>query len=132
MLQVNGDRIQIQQVILNLIVNGMDAMAGAPAEHRKIIGRTAQVDDTFAEISISDFGPGIPSDDFEKVFDPFFTTKTDGMGMGLSIARTIVEAHGGQIWAENQATGGAVFRLALPLTKGIQGECLKTAELMKA
>ena len=121
MLQVHGDRIQIQQVILNLIVNGMEAMADAPAGQRKIIGRTAQLDDTFAEISISDFGPGISSDDLEKVFDPFFTTKTEGMGMGLSIARTIVEAHGGRIWAENHAAGGAVFRLALPLAKRVHG-----------
>ena len=119
MLHVHGDRIQVQQVILNLILNGMEAMADAPAGQRKIIGRTAQLDDTFAEISIYDFGPGISSDDLEKVFDPFFTTKTEGMGMGLSIARTIVEAHGGRIWAENHAAGGAVFRLTLPLAKKV-------------
>ncbi len=121
MLQVTGDRIQLQQVILNLIVNGMDAMAGAPEGQRKIIGRTACLDDDFAEISISDFGPGISPDDLEKVFDPFFSTKADGMGMGLSIARTIIEAHKGRILAENQAAGGAVFRLVLPLVKGVQG-----------
>ena len=119
MLQVHGDRIQIQQVILNLIVNGMEAMADEPGAQRKIIGRTGQLDDTFAEISIYDFGPGISSTDLEKVFDPFFTTKTEGMGMGLSIARTIVQTHGGRIWAENHATGGAVFRLALPLAKRV-------------
>jgi C4-dicarboxylate-specific signal transduction histidine kinase len=115
MLQVRGDRIQIQQVILNLIVNGMEAMADAPVGQRKIIGRTARLDDTFAEISICDSGPGISSDDMTKVFDPFFTTKTEGMGMGLSIARTIIEAHGGRIWTENHAPGGAAFRLTLPL-----------------
>jgi signal transduction histidine kinase len=119
MLQVHGDRIQIQQVILNLILNGMEAMADAPAGQRKIIGRLAQLDEAFAEISIYDFGPGISSADLEKVFDPFFTTKTEGMGMGLSIARTIVEAHGGRIWAENHAAGGAVFRLTLPLAKRV-------------
>jgi two-component system, LuxR family, sensor kinase FixL len=126
-LQVNGDPIQIQQVVLNLVVNGMDAMAGAPNGQRKIIGRTAQLDDAFAEISISDSGPGISADNLEKVFDPFFTTKPEGMGMGLSIARTIIEAHGGRIWAENQATGGAVFRLALPLAKSVQGSASKNS-----
>ena len=119
LLQVNGDRIQIQQVILNLILNGMEAMADAPAGQRKILGRTVQLDDRFAEISISDFGPGISSADLEKVFDPFFTTKTEGMGMGLSIARTIVETNGGRIWAEPHAAGGAVFRFTLPLAKRV-------------
>lgn len=97
--------------------NFMAAMADAPDGQRTIIGRIAQLDDTFAEISISDVGPGISSNDLGKIFNPFFTTKTEGMGMGLSIARTIFEAHGGRIWAENQATGGAVFRLVLPLAK---------------
>ena len=119
MLQVHGDRIQVQQVILNLILNGMEAMADAPAGQRKIIGRLAQLDEAFAEISIYDFGSGISSADLEKVFDPFFTTKMEGMGMGLSIARTIVEAHGGRIWAENHPAGGAVFRLTLPLAKRV-------------
>jgi signal transduction histidine kinase len=114
-LRVSGDSIQLQQVILNLVVNGMDAMADVPKEQRRITGRTAQSDDTSAEISISDSGPGIPSDKLEKVFEPFVTTKEHGMGVGLSIARTIVEAHGGRIWAENQVGGGAVFRLRLPL-----------------
>ena len=119
MLQVHGDRIQVQQVILNLILNGMEAMADAPAGQRKIIGRLAQLDEAFAEISIYDFGSGISSAVLEKVFDPFFTTKMEGMGMGLSIARTIVEAHGGRIWAENHAVGGAVFRFTLPLAKRV-------------
>jgi len=119
MLQVHGDRIQVQQVVLNLILNGMEAMADAPAGQRKIIGRLAQLDEAFAEISIYDFGSGISSADLEKVFDPFFTTKMEGMGMGLSIARTIVEAHGGRIWAENHAVGGAVFRFTLPLAKRV-------------
>jgi signal transduction histidine kinase len=119
-LQVHGDRIQIQQVILNLIVNGMEAMADALGAQRKIIGRTAQLDDGFAEISISDSGPGISPDNLRKIFDPFFTTKTEGMGMGLSIVRTIAEAHGGRIWAENHTAGGAVFRLVLPLANVVQ------------
>jgi signal transduction histidine kinase len=68
-------------------------------------------------ISIADCGPGIPSDNLKQVFEPFFTTKEHGMGMGLSISRTIIEAHGGRIWAENQSGGGAIFHLRLPLAK---------------
>ena len=80
-------------------------------------GRTTRLDDSWAEISITDFGPGIPSDKLKHVFEPFFTTKEDGMGMGLSIARTIIDVHGGRIWAENQSGGGAVFHVKLPLFK---------------
>jgi signal transduction histidine kinase len=115
-LRVSGDRIQLQQVILNLIVNGMDAMTGFDNGQRKITSRTALMDGA-VEISIADCGPGIAPDKLAAVFEPFFTTKEHGMGIGLSIARTIVEAHGGRIWAENQAGGGAVFRLKLPLAK---------------
>jgi signal transduction histidine kinase/ABC-type uncharacterized transport system substrate-binding protein len=119
-LSIEGDRIQLQQVIINLIINGIDAIADAPDGQRKIIGRTAWRNDGFAEVSISDFGPGLSEDDLKKVFDPFFSTKPEGMGMGLSIARTIVEAHNGRIWADNHAAGGAVFRLVLPLAKSVR------------
>jgi signal transduction histidine kinase len=114
-LHIRGDRIQLQQVILNLIINGMDAMSSAPRTQRRLTGRTTLLSNGSAEISISDSGPGIPPDKLDRVFEPFFTTKEHGMGMGLSIARTIVEAHGGKIRVENDAAGGAVFRLSLPL-----------------
>jgi signal transduction histidine kinase len=114
-LLVRGDRIQVQQVFLNLIVNGMDATAGVPAGQRRVAGRIVQRDGSNVEVSICDSGPGILLDDLSCVFEPFFTTKKHGMGMGLSIARTIVEAHGGQIQAENPAGGGAMFRVRLPL-----------------
>jgi signal transduction histidine kinase len=113
-LRVRGDRIQLQQVIINLVVNSLDAMANIPYG-RTVIGRTEKNGGASAEISISDSGPGIPQEKLNHIFDPFFTTKEQGMGMGLSIARTIIQAHQGRIWAENQAEGGAVFRLSLPL-----------------
>jgi signal transduction histidine kinase len=114
-LPIRGDRIQLQQVILNLVVNAMDAMANVPMSERKMLISTTRFDD-IAEVAISDAGPGIPSDKFREVFEPFYSTKTSGMGMGLSIARTIVEAHDGQIWAENLPSGGAFVRVKLPLS----------------
>jgi signal transduction histidine kinase len=113
-LPTRGDRIQLQQVILNLIVNAVDAMSEIPRAERKVTIRTTRIRD-LAEVSISDAGPGIPPDKLKEVFEPFFTTKA--RGMGLSIVRTIVEAHIGQIVAENQAGGGAVLRVTLPLAK---------------
>jgi signal transduction histidine kinase len=113
-LPIRGDRVQLQQVILNLVVNAMDAMANMPMVARKIMISTTRFDN-FAEVAISDAGPGIPSDEIKEVFEPFFTTKANGMGMGLSIARTIVEAHDGQIWAENLPSGGASIRFRLRL-----------------
>lgn len=114
-LYVKGDSVQLQQVILNLMVNSMDAMAAMPYG-RTIIGHTERNGATSAVISISDSGPGIPPEKLNEIFDPFFTTKKQGMGVGLSIARTIVQAHKGRIWAENQTEGGAVVRLSLPLS----------------
>jgi signal transduction histidine kinase len=112
-LPILGDRIQLQQVILNLVANGIDAMMDTPSEDRVISIRTSRVE-KFAELSVSDCGPGIPESKLKEVFEPFFTSKAEGMGMGLSIARTIVEAHNGRIWAENEP-GGATFRIRLPL-----------------
>jgi signal transduction histidine kinase len=113
-LPILGDRIQLQQVILNLVVNGIDAMKDTPTENRIIIIRTSRVEN-FAELSVLDHGPGISVDKFKTVFEPFYTSKAEGMGMGLSIARTIVEAHNGLIWAKNRDHGGASFQIRLPL-----------------
>jgi signal transduction histidine kinase len=115
-LRVKGDPVQLQQVMINLIVNSMDAMSAIPYG-KTVIGRAELNGGRSAVISISDSGPGIPADRLSQIFDPFFTTKEQGMGIGLSIARTIVLAHQGHIWAENDTEGGgAVFRVSLPLS----------------
>lgn len=113
-LPVKADNIQLQQVLINLIVNAMDAMGHLDKSQRRIVVRTAMNVDS-AEIEIADAGPGIPFDKFSEVFEPFYTTKPDGMGMGLSIARTIIDMHDGRITVENNAGPGSLFRIRLPL-----------------
>ncbi len=117
-LPIAGDRIQLQQVILNLVVNGIDAMKDTPSEDR-IIGIRTLREGNLAELTVSDRGAGIPLEKLKEVFEPFFTSKAEGMGMGLSIARTIVEAHNAQIGAEQRDGGGALFRIRIPLVKNI-------------
>jgi signal transduction histidine kinase len=117
-LVVRGDRIQLQQVVLNLILNGMDAIADAGGGPRKITVSTAMRDNRAVVVSVIDSGRGIPEDIMSRIFEPFFTTKKNGMGMGLSITRTILQAHGGHIWADTPVGGGAAFRFELPLRKG--------------
>jgi signal transduction histidine kinase len=116
-LPIRVDVVQFQQVVLNLIMNAMDAISGAQAGKREI-GVTTGRSGSYAEVRISDSGPGIAAGDLKNVFDPFFTTKPQGMGMGLAIARSIVEAHHGKISAENQLSGGALFTIRLPITRG--------------
>ena len=111
---VLGDKVQLQQVALYLIVIAADAMSENPPEHRKIILRT-QVKDDRIRVTIRDFGPGIDQGELDRIFQPFFTTKGTGLGMGLAVSQTIVEAHGGDIWAENNPDGGATFFIELPV-----------------
>jgi C4-dicarboxylate-specific signal transduction histidine kinase len=110
---VLGDRIQIQQVLINLVLNAMDAMADQGAA-RHTVDVAVQGQAGGSRITVRDQGPGIPAADLPKVFDSFFSTKRKGMGLGLSIARTLVQAHGGRIRAENGAEGGAVFQIDFP------------------
>jgi signal transduction histidine kinase len=115
-LRVKGDPIQLQQVVLNAIMNAIDAVSESQSKKREVVVATSVSNDR-AEILVGDSGPGIAADRLKEIFDPFFTTKEQGMGMGLAIARTIVEAHHGQITAENGSSGGAVFRIKLPLVR---------------
>jgi len=124
-LPILGDPIQLQQVVLNLVMNAIDAMNDLPGESRIVVLGTSR-NEGFGELSVSDSGPGIPEDRLKRIFEPFFTTKAHGMGMGLSIARTIVEAHNGVISVKNQEQG-ASFRIRLPLVRqaiGSTGEKL--------
>ncbi|WP_426614520.1 sensor histidine kinase [Bradyrhizobium sp. McL0616] len=115
-LPVKGNALQLHQVILNLLVNAVDAMSGLHADQRRLEIATVRAENS-ADVFISDTGPGISPDMLKEIFAPFFSTKEQGMGLGLSIARTLVEAHDGQIWAENRPSGGAVFCVRLPLLR---------------
>ncbi|HJS74112.1 MAG TPA: ATP-binding protein [Vicinamibacteria bacterium] len=114
---VRGDRVQLQQVLLNLVLNGIEAMASTPRRDRRILVETSVVGDR-AEVRVEDNGPGIPPGREEQVFEPFYTTKPAGLGMGLSIASSLVQAHGGTLRASNGGSSGAVFVFDLPLASG--------------
>jgi two-component system sensor kinase FixL len=113
--QVRGDKVQLQQVLLNLILNGMDALDSVAERVRAVTVTARRAGPGSVEISVADSGPGIPSDQLDQVFTPFYTTKSDGLGIGLSISRSIVETHGGRLWAESRPEAGATFRFTLPL-----------------
>jgi two-component system, LuxR family, sensor kinase FixL len=109
---VLADRVQIQQVLVNLFRNALEAMA--PSTHRELIASNTRAADDMIEIAVSDTGSGFAGDALANLFQPFFTTKETGMGVGLSISRTIIENHGGRMWAETNKSGGATFRFTLP------------------
>jgi PAS domain S-box-containing protein len=111
---VRGDRVHLQQVLLNLILNGMDALKEVSPENRHVNVSARVGAERTVEIAVSDTGHGIAAEKLTHIFDPFFTTKPDGMGMGLAISRTIVESHGGRLWAANNNGSGATFRFTLP------------------
>jgi signal transduction histidine kinase len=114
---VLGDRIQLYQVVLNLIMNGLDAVAERSPGDRWVLVRTAKADGGGVELTVEDSGKGIAESEIARLFEPFFSTKRDGLGMGLSISRSIVQAHRGKIWAENAVEGGAIFRCVLPVAQ---------------
>lgn len=110
---VNGDRVHLQQVVMNLVLNSFEAMASVGENARRVCIRTGTNGNGTVMISVSDSGPGIPEDRLSKLFEPFYTTKEEGLGMGLSISRTIMEAHDGRVWAENNTDSGATFHIEL-------------------
>ena len=114
---IRVDRVQIQQILVNLLSNAVEAMRSSPADVRRITIQTS-VRDAAVEVVVSDRGVGLPPGNEAKIFEPYMSTKPDGLGMGLSIARTIVEAHGGRLWAEPNPEGGAAFHFTLPLERG--------------
>jgi signal transduction histidine kinase len=111
---VLGDRIQLQQVILNLILNAKDAMSAVHSHPRQLLITSRGSDDGEAVVAVQDSGPGLDPKDVDRIFDPFFSTKPEGMGLGLSISRTIIEAHGGALWATQNKGNGATIQFKLP------------------
>jgi C4-dicarboxylate-specific signal transduction histidine kinase len=111
---VTGDRIQLQQVLLNLVINATDAMRSVTERARLLEIRTADGDGT-VKVRVRDSGPGLPESSVQRIFTPFFSTKPEGMGVGLSISRSIVEAHGGRLNLVSNSTNGATFEMELPV-----------------
>jgi C4-dicarboxylate-specific signal transduction histidine kinase len=112
---VHGDHVQLQQVMINLLLNGFDALNGNPVAQRLVVVKTKLESPAVVCVTVQDKGTGIPPDKLESVFDPFYTTKREGMGMGLSVTRSIIESHRGRIWAENNAGVGAAFHFTLAM-----------------
>jgi signal transduction histidine kinase len=110
-----GDRVQLQQVIINLVMNGVEAMQPVTDRSRELVIRSHQDETQQVLVSVTDCGVGIAAENADRLFNPFFTTKSSGMGMGLSICRSIMEGHGGRLWATANLPHGAMFQFTLPL-----------------
>ena len=115
---MRGDRVQLEQVVLNLLVNAFDAVTGQPAPREVTVRASAR--DGYAVLAVLDTGTGIARGDLERIFEPFFTRKPNGMGIGLAICRNIVEAHGGRIFARNRTERGSVFEVSLPANPAVE------------
>jgi two-component system, LuxR family, sensor kinase FixL len=111
---VSGDAVQLQQVVLNLLLNAMEAMAECAEDGRTITVRTENTEADTVHVSVQDAGPGLREGTQQLVFEPFYTTKPSGVGMGLAISKSIIEAHGGHTWVRDNATAGATFHFSLP------------------
>jgi two-component system sensor kinase FixL len=118
---VSGNRIQLQQVILNLALNAFEAMADVTDRPRRLVMRTRPLDDNRVQVDVIDTGPGIAAEKLESLFEPFVTSKANGMGVGLSVSRSIIVEHEGRLWAENGPDGGAVFHIILPAIAAVDG-----------
>jgi PAS domain S-box-containing protein len=116
---IQGDRVQLQQVVLNLIINAIEAMTGVDAAPRELHISTSRTEPDIVLVAVRDSGPGFDHANSERIFEAFHTTKRDGLGMGLSICRAIIDAHGGRLWATANTPKGAVFQFTLPA----QGDC---------
>jgi PAS domain S-box-containing protein len=124
-----GDKVQLQQVLLNLLLNAFDAMRDSPADEREVLLRAELDGPDMVRISITDRGTGLTSDQLDKIFQPFFTTKREGLGMGLSISRSIVDVHGGRLWAENNIDQGATFSFTLPVSQATERKGYSTGPI---
>jgi two-component system sensor kinase FixL len=120
---VHGDRVQVQQVILNLLLNAFDALESRSTHDRVVVVGAALDGTGMIRVAVRDRGPGLAADKLDKLFTPFFTSKREGLGLGLSISRSIVQMHGGRIWAENNEDQGATFYFTLPT--GAAPECAR-------
>jgi C4-dicarboxylate-specific signal transduction histidine kinase len=114
---VQGDRVQLQQVILNLILNAVEAMNGTAAGQRELLISVGEAESNGVLVAVQDSGPGLDLQSVDRVFEAFYTTKSDGMGMGLAICKSIVEAHGGRMWATTNKPRGAIFQFSLPCAR---------------
>jgi signal transduction histidine kinase len=114
---IQGDRVQLQQVILNLIINAVEAMSDMSEGSRELVISSAKDASGGVVVAVQDSGPGLNPEGFDRIFDAFYTTKTGGMGMGLSVCRSIVEQHGGFMWASRKPGPGAIIQFTLPVER---------------
>jgi signal transduction histidine kinase len=116
--RIEADRVQLQQVMLNLVLNAIEAMSGDGQGPRELVISTASAEMAAVIVAVEDSGPGLDPENAKGVFDAFYTTKSGGLGMGLSICRSIIEGHGGRLWAAQRKPHGAIFQFTIPVCSG--------------